>query len=181
MKIDLCKLFGVAEGEEFKFEGYEYTYIIKKQFLYILNEDRYSHLEVNDLINKEIIKLPKKKKFSDDELCILRNIDKKYKWIARDESGSLCIFDEKPKKSEEMWDNVTHSDFIELNCYNHLFNSIQWEDEEPICIDEYVQRQVSQMSIVLSGICPKCKANCTDWLNKKCPNCGYIGLPINDE
>ena len=143
MKIDLCKLLGVEEGEEFKIKGYEYTYIIKKQFLYILNEDRYSHLEVNDLINKEIIKLPKKKEFTDDELCILRNIDKKYKWIARDESGSLCIFDEKPKKSEEMWDNVTHSDFIELNCYNSLFNSIQWEDEEPIRIDDYVERKES--------------------------------------
>ena len=34
------------------------------------------------------------------------------------------------------------------------------------------------MSIVLSGICPKCKAN---WFNRKCPNCGYIGTPINDE
>lgn len=141
MKIDLCKLLGVEEGEEFKIKGYEYTYIIKKQFLYILNEDRYSHLEVNDLVNKEIIKLPKKKQFTDDELCILRNIDKKYKWIARDKSGSLCIFDEKPKKSEEMWDNVICSDFIELNCYNHLFNSIKWEDEEPIRIDEYVDRK----------------------------------------
>ena len=139
MKIDLCKLFGVEEGEEFKIKGYEYTYIIKKQFLYILNEDRYSHLEVNDLINKEIIRLPKKKQFTDDELCILRNIDKKYKWIARDKSGSLCIFDEKPKKSEEMWDNVTNSDFIELNCYNSLFNSIHGEDEEPIRIDDYVE------------------------------------------
>lgn len=88
----------------------------------------------------EPYKLPKKKQFSQDELCILRNIDKKYKWIARDESGSLCIFDEKPKKSEEMWDNVICSDFIELNCYNHLFNSIQWEDEEPIRIDDYVER-----------------------------------------
>ena len=89
----------------------------------------------------EPYKLPKKKEFSDDELCILRNIDKKYKWIARDESGSLCIFDDKPKKSEEMWDNVICSDFIELNCYNHLFNSIKWEDEEPIRIDEYVDRK----------------------------------------
>ena len=139
MKIDLCKLLGVEEGEEFKIKGYEYTYIIKKQFLYILNEDRYSHLEVNDLINKEIIKLPKKKEFTDDELCILRNIDKKYKWIARDKSGSLCIFDKKPKKSEEMWDNVICSDFIELNCFNNLFNSINWEDEEPIRIDDYVE------------------------------------------
>ena len=139
MKIDLCKLLGVEEGEEFKIKGYEYTYIIKKQFLYILNEDRYSHLEVNDLINKEIIKLPKKKEFTDDELCVLRNIDKKYKWIARDKSGSLCIFDEKPNKSGEMWNNVIHSSFIELGCFNNLFNSINWEDEEPIRIDDYVE------------------------------------------
>ena len=34
------------------------------------------------------------------------------------------------------------------------------------------------MSIVLSSICPKCKVNCTNWHNEKCPNCGYIGLPI---
>ena len=139
MKIDLCKLLGVEEGEEFKIKGYEYTYIIKKQFLYILNEDRYSHLEVNDLVNKEIIKLPKKKEFNDDELCVLRNIDKKYKWIARDKSGSLCIFDEKPNKSGEMWNNVIHSSFIELGCFNNLFNSINWEDEEPIRIDDYVE------------------------------------------
>ena len=141
MKIDLCKLLGVEEGEEFKIKGYEYTYIIKKQFLYILNEDIYSHLEVNDLINKEIIKLPKKKEFTDDELCVLRNIDKKYKWIARDKSGSLCIFDEKPNKSGEMWNNVIHSSFIELGCFNNLFNSINWEDEEPIRIDDYVERK----------------------------------------
>ena len=143
MKIDLCKLFNVEEGEEFKIKGYEYTYIIKKQFLYILNEDRYSHLEVNDLINKEIIKLPKKKEFTDDELCVLRNIDKKYKWIARDKSGSLCIFDEKPNKSGEMWNNVIHSSFIELGCFNNLFNSINWEDDEPIRIDDYVDRKES--------------------------------------
>ena len=42
-----------------------------------------------------------------------------------------------------MWDNVTHSDFIELNCYNNLFNSIHWEDEEPIRIDDYVERKES--------------------------------------
>ena len=142
MKIDLCKLLGVEEGEEFKVDGFGIKYRIynKRLECYDANfkEWIYSTLGFNKLIASEIIKFPKKKEFTDDELCILRNIDKKYKWIARDESGSLCIFDEKPKKSEEMWDNVTHSDFIELNCYNHLFNSIQWEDEEPICIDEYV-------------------------------------------
>ena len=33
------------------------------------------------------------------------------------------------------------SDFIELNCYNNLFNSIHWEDEEPIRIDDYAERE----------------------------------------
>ena len=122
------------------------TYFVKNNILLYKNEQagvviEESNLGINNLNqSKEIIKLPKKKQFTDDELCILRNIDKKYKWIARDESGSLCIFDEKPKKSEEMWDNVTHSDFIELNCYNSLFNSIQWEDNEPVYIDDYVNR-----------------------------------------
>lgn len=144
MKIDLCKLLGVEEGEEFNIEGFGIKYRIYNNRLecYDANFKEWicSTFGFNKLIASEIIKLPKKKQFTDDELCILRNIDKKYKWIARDESGSLCIFDEKPKKSEEMWDNVTHSDFIELNCYNSLFNSIQWEDEEPIRIDDYVER-----------------------------------------
>ena len=37
------------------------------------------------------------------------------------------------------------------------------------------------MSIVLNDICPKCKFNFTNWFNRKCANCGYVGLPINDE
>ena len=151
--LDLCRLFGVEEGEEFKFCEYGDIYFIQNGYLYFIDIDsiekkshlniKKSHLNINDVAGKNIIKLPKKKEFTDDELCILRNINKKYKWIARDKSGSLCIFDEKPKKSEEMWDNVTHSDFIELNCYNNLFNSINWEDEEPIRIDDYVERKES--------------------------------------
>lgn len=35
--------------------------------------------------------------------------------------------------------------------------------------------------IVLSGICPKCKTNSDMWIGRKCPNCGYMGTPINDE
>ena len=147
MKIDLCKLLGVEEGEEFKLKLFgvieKYRFKNGKLEYYddVINKWVKSRITMNHFLNSEIIKLPKKKQFTDDELCILRNIDKKYKWIARDKSGSLCIFDEKPKKSEEMWDNVTHSDFIELNCYNNLFNSINWEDEEPIYIDDYVDRK----------------------------------------
>ena len=145
MKIDLCKLLGVEEGEEFKRDDSKIYYKYRvhnniiQHFDEVLKIWEYSTLSINALVTSEIIKLPKKKEFTDDELCILRNIDKKYKWIARDKSGSLCIFDEKPNKSGEMWNNVIHSSFIELGCFNNLFNSINWEDEEPIRIDDYVE------------------------------------------
>ena len=150
MKIDLCKLLGVEEGEEFEIE---YNDGIKDVLIFkIIQNNLYSRLSKDNTYSlsrletniikqiKNIIKLPKKKKFTNDELCILRNIDKKYKWITRDKSSNLCIFDEKPDKCEEMWDNVIHSSFIELNCYNSLFNSIKWGDEEPVYIDDYVER-----------------------------------------
>ena len=139
MKIDLCKLLGVEEGEEFKIKGYEYTYIIKKQFLYILNEDRYSHLEVNDLINKEIIKLPKKKEFSQETLNFFKCIDKKYKWIAKDKDGEVCIYINKPKKEDVSWDNFSFYKPLDI-IKDSLFTEIKWEDEEPIYIDDYVNR-----------------------------------------
>ena len=140
--LDLCKIFGVEEGEKFKIDGYEDIYFIENGYLYYIGDygEKKSYLNINDVAGKNVIKLPKKKEFTDDELCVLKNIDKKYKWIARDKSGNLCIFDEKPNKNEEIWDNVIRSDFIELNCYNSLFNSIQWEDNEPVYIDDYVNR-----------------------------------------
>ena len=32
-----------------------------------------------------------------------------------------------------------------------------------------------------AGICPKCNTNSDMWISRRCPNCGYIGIPINDE
>ena len=140
MKIDLCKLLGVEEGGEFKIKGYEYTYIIKKQFLYILNEDRYSHLEVNDLVNKEIIKLPKKKEFSQDTLNFFKMIDKRWEWISKDKDGRVFVYDVKPIKTKSYnWDCSKYC--RKLDALNQsLFDQIHWEDEEPIYIDEYVER-----------------------------------------
>ena len=140
MKIDLCKLLGVEEGEEFKFEGYEYTYIIKKQFLYILNEDRYSHLEVNDLVNKEIIKIPKKKEFSQDTLNFFKMIDKRWEWIAKDKDERVFVYDGKPIKTKSYsWDCSKYCRKLDV-LNQSIFDQIHWEDEEPIYIDDYVER-----------------------------------------
>ena len=150
MKIDLCKLLGVEEGEEFKREGSDYDYRFRvynnriQYFDEVLEQWNYSSLSVNALVVSEIIKLPKKKELTDDELYILRNIDKKYKWIAKDKDGLICTYINKPKKTEKLWsDGWSNGDsYASLEAIkNSLFTEIKWEDEEPIYIDEYVDRK----------------------------------------
>ena len=116
MKIDLCKLFGVEEGEEFKFSCFNDIFCFKNNELFEVQkindvDKQYmlSLLPFNTVVDLDIIKLPKKKQFSNDELCVLRNIDKKYKWIARDRSGNICIFEvSKAKVSPLLHVNLQH-------------------------------------------------------------------------
>lgn len=150
MKIDLCKLFGVEEGEEFILEtknGWfnDLKYKIENNIIKVAtikySDYSQSSFNLNEFVYIEkIIKLPKKKQFTDDELCILRNIDKKYKWLARDNNGSVCIFSEKPYREDDAWGNVIRTPYNDFNCYNHLFDQVLWEDEEPVYIDGYVER-----------------------------------------
>ena len=150
MKIDLCKMLGVEEKEEFKIEGCDYNYRFRVYNNRIQHFDKelklweYSTLTVNALAGSEIIKLPKKKEFTDNELYILNNIDKKYKWIAKDKSGLICTFVSKPIKTERFWSDgwSNGESYASLEAIkNSLFTEIKWEDEEPIYIDEYVDRK----------------------------------------
>lgn len=145
--LDLCKIFGVEEGEEFKIYGYEAIYFILNGYLYIIdinNTKKKSFLSINDIVGKNIIKIPKKKKFTDDELCILRNINKEYKWIAKDRDGDLWIYTNEPKKEDDgHWRDCSSKSlsFEPLDIFkNSLFTEIKWEDEEPVYIDDYVDR-----------------------------------------
>ena len=92
----------------------------------------------------EPYKLPKKKQFSQDTLNFFKCIDKKYKWIAKDKSGLICTFVSKPIKTEKLWSDDGWSNgesYASLEAIkNSLFTEIKWEDEEPIYIDEYVER-----------------------------------------
>ena len=153
MKIDLCKLLGVEEGEEFKRDDskiyYKYRVYnnIIQHFDEVLKIWEYSTLSINALVASEIIKLPKKKEFTDNELFILKNIDKKYKWIAKDKNGLICTFVSKPIKTEKLWsDGWSNSNngesYASLEVIkNSLFTEIKWEDDEPIYIDDYVDRK----------------------------------------
>ena len=140
--LDLCKLFGVEEGEEFKFCEYGDIYFIQNGYLYFIDIDsigKKSCLNINNVVGKNIIKIPKKKEFTDDELCILRNIEKKYKLIAKDSSGDVWIYADKPKKGNMNWNCFCDCKLLDM-IKNSLFTGIKWEDEEPVYIDDYVNR-----------------------------------------
>ncbi len=79
------------------------------------------------------------KEFSEDEKVIARNINKEYRWIARDSDGGLCIYKEKPKKSGST--NIG-SGFTEMFAFDHMFGTIRWEDDEPTLIKDIYDPQI---------------------------------------
>ena len=139
--IDLCKIFGVEEGEEFKVDGFDIKYRIYNKRLECFDTDFkqwiYSTISFNKVIDSTIIKLPKKQ-FNQDTLNFFKMIDKKYKWIAKDKNGDIFLFAGKPRKDKNVWlgDDCNCMDGINQS----LFDQILWEDEEPIRIDDYVER-----------------------------------------
>ena len=91
-----------------------------------------------DYTLKELLWERKEKpKLTDDEKAILRNIDKEYKWIARDRSSHLYIFINEPFKIECMW--YAEGDLTNLHIFKHLFQSIKWEDKEPYLIEDLLK------------------------------------------
>ena len=74
---------------------------------------------------------------TEDEKIILKNIPKKYKYIARDRSGLIFLFSKKPSKCDYSWIGYNDIAFP----YYHLFQFIQWEDEEPYLIEELLGKE----------------------------------------
>ena len=155
MKIDLCKIFGVEEGEEFilvsKDVWFDYLkYKIKNNILKVATIEYSDYSQSSFNLNEfkfieEVIKLAKKKQFSQDTLNFFKMIDKKYKWIAKDKSGDIFGFEEKPKKDKYVWLCEEYDYCLDNTCCidglnQSLFNEILWEDDEPIYIDDYVER-----------------------------------------
>ena len=85
------------------------------------------------------------KEFTNDEKIIARNIDKRYKWMARDKDGILCVYPTMPVKEEDAtgWStgfyDVCRVDFL---LSRELFKPIKWEDDEPTRIRDIYDPQI---------------------------------------
>ena len=130
MKIDLCKMLGVEEGEEFKLKlfGGIGKYRLKNGKLEyyddFINKWVESTISMNHILDSEIIKIPKKKQFTDDELCILRNIKSEINTLGRNINGTIYVTSDYGKSY--------------LKLFNNLFQSLDIGEE--IIIDDYVER-----------------------------------------
>jgi hypothetical protein len=76
-------------------------------------------------------------KLSSAEQVILENLDKRYKWIARDENGFLYVYVGKPSRYSSYW--KCFEDELELNGFSKLFTFVKWEDETPYSIEELLK------------------------------------------
>lgn len=75
---------------------------------------------------------------TEDEKAILRNIDKDYKWIARDKNTRLFAYPNEPYKHHGALGWLgNNSESMQL--FKHLFQFIQWEDTEPYLIGELLE------------------------------------------
>ena len=93
-------------------------------------------------------------KINQEEYEILKELDDKWKWIAKDKySDNPELFQVKPYKTGVVWFWVGYTE-VEKIYNDELFQFIQWEDEEPHniqeLIDEYLDDEYGYFNMKLS-------------------------------
>lgn len=77
---------------------------------------------------------------SDDELTILKNINKRYKFIARDDNGELYAYTSEPVRSCTNWGIRHGNQYTSLTAFNHLFKMVKHTDEKATSIYSLVEQ-----------------------------------------
>ena len=80
-------------------------------------------------------------KYSDIEIQTAENLLKNgYKWIARDESGGLFAYIDKPSKLDTFWCSEGISNCV---CYYvPIFQNVRFADKEPTSLESIVHPQI---------------------------------------
>ncbi len=86
-------------------------------------------------------------KLTKNEKVILKSINKKYKWIARDEDGELMVYSTRPLKDRHImkkWRVILTDEYELMHIFNHLFQFIKWEDEKPYLIEDLLEGETEK-------------------------------------
>lgn len=79
---------------------------------------------------------------SEAEKAVLKALPDKFKYIVRDRIGDLELYGSAPEKTpyNDWWHIVGDDDeYACFDAYNHLFQFIKWEDEEPYKISDLLE------------------------------------------
>lgn len=144
----LLDLFGLKVGDRILYNGFDYTVIENKQDRMMLKlTNGYSLSSIMNLLNEDYEIIKQTPKLTEDEKVILRNLPIEYKgYIARycdthcDGFSILIACKTKPIKDNDLGVWASNDDFTNLP-YDHLFQFITWEDEEPYNIKELLDER----------------------------------------
>ena len=130
-------------------------------------------------------------KYSDIEIQIAKNLlGKDYKWIARDESGSLFAYTDKPRK----WSKLLQSDGRRGSgiCYVceefvPIFQNVTFVDKEPVNLERIVHPQIlddaerKYLSAVISPFRDRVKHICRVWYITSSGEYQRIYITLSDD
>ena len=84
-----------------------------------------------------------KPEISEVERVILKNVDKEYKYIARDKNGSLFLYSKEISKFADEWcfdgDKNIDGNHSNFGLFKHLFKMVKFEDDEPTLISDLLE------------------------------------------
>lgn len=76
---------------------------------------------------------------TENEKAILKSVNKQYEWIVRQRDGNLALYKDKPIKIENFGNWVNEKGYYFFIPFNHLFQFIKWENENPYNIDDLLK------------------------------------------
>lgn len=174
-------MIGVEPNERFKIKEKNNNpdhlyYIDEKLSLQIDNYGWGTMYKTLDILNEiiEIVKIPKYEftKGENDALKGLKLL--KFNYIARNETGELMAYTDKPEKNYTL--SVWQDQFGEITYVNpHMFDFIQWKDSEPFeipNIEDESEYETDEKKIEekLIEIYKKIRITCN---NTSCGKCNY--------
>lgn len=129
------------DGRKFYISTFTNHYFFNEGgFVYTEDDDGFVHetaFKIDTLLDYDFT-LKKPIVFTEDERVILRNLPNEFQWIARDETcQGLFVYTLKPTKSEYSWVD-SMGGMTNLTGFRHIFQAIQWSDDEPCEFRKYL-------------------------------------------